>query len=262
MSIKHIIKYCLLAVLIPLHAVARALGIARQGVAVLMYHGVGDEPWEVSVSSQTLKRQLDMLRRSGFQFISLAVFERILRGELAMPRRSVLITFDDAYQSVADNAVTELRARNIRPVLYVHTSRAQEPLGNTYTLMSWQAIREGAKFMDVGSHSHAHPVLKELSDAELGDDIQKSIAVCHEEVGITPTTFAYPGGKFSERVIAALRRHGFTTAFTINQGLVRRGDNPFQLRRIGITSHTTNLELYAHAVGVGEWYGQIMKLFK
>ncbi|MEK7600433.1 MAG: polysaccharide deacetylase family protein [Patescibacteria group bacterium] len=262
MSIKHIIKYCLLAVLIPLHAVARTLGIAKPGVAVLMYHGVGDDVWEFAVSLQTLKRQLDMLHRKGFQFISLAEFEQILRGARPMPRRSAFITFDDAYQSVADNALPELRARNIRSALYVHTSRIQEPLGNSCALMLWHTIRESAKFMDIGSHSHKHPVLKELSDAELDDDIQKSIAACHQEVGITPTTFAYPGGKFSERVISALRRHGFTTAFTINQGLVRQNDNHFQLRRIGVTSHTTDLELYAHAVGVGEWYGRIIKLFK
>lgn len=259
---KHFIKRVIIAVLLPLHALARTIGLARPGIAVLMYHSVGEHDWEFSVSPATFVRRLDMLTAKGFRFIDLNQFERILGEKEPVPNRSALITFDDGYRDILDEAMPMMIQRHIRPILYLHTSRSGYELGNELPLLSWQEIRNLSDSIAIGSHSHAHPVMKKLNPEQLEADLLSAENTFRREIGYAPRTFAYPGGKFSERVIQAIRSHGFTTAFTINNGLVRPHDDAFRLRRIGVTAHTSDLELYAHAIGAGEWYGSIVHAIK
>ncbi len=257
-SFQRTIKRLVMSLLLPVHALARGLDLARPGVAVLMYHAVGDTPWEFSVSQQTFARQIELLSKWGFQFLSLDEFARVHTGSLPLPPRSVLLTFDDGYRNCITHAFPVLQERGIRPVIFLHTTRSGAELGTNLELMTWEDVRGVQRAVDIGSHSHSHPVLRTLQEDELAEDIAQSTLICERELGVRPISFAYPGGKYNHRVIEAVRRAGYTMAFTIRHGLVRPHDDALQLRRIGITKHTSDVELYAHAIGVGEWYARIV----
>jgi peptidoglycan/xylan/chitin deacetylase (PgdA/CDA1 family) len=255
---KQLMKRLLLRVLAPFHAAGRAVGFVTPGIAVLMYHSVGPGDWEFTVSDDAFKRQLDMLARHGFTFISLSDFERILNRGAPIQKRSVLLTFDDGYGDILRRAMPLMASRHIRPVLYVHTDRSNAALGNTKQLMSWDELRNLRSKADIGDHSYSHPVLRSISHDALERELLASQQAFTRELGHTVHTYAYPGGKYNDEVVRALRAHGYSAAFTITPGLVRPGDDPLRLRRIGITSHMSDSELYAHAIGVGEWYGAII----
>ena len=75
------------------------------GVTVLCYHHVG--PYHTvgpqantfTVTPQTLRAHFDYLRQHGYAVISLDDYIRFNRGEKTLPEKSVLLTFDDAYES-------------------------------------------------------------------------------------------------------------------------------------------------------------------
>jgi len=100
---------------------------------VLTYHRV-DWPQEnphlypgvLSASPQEFANHLDALQQR-FHLVSLDDVLEATRGESQLPPRSVLITFDDAYQSFADFAWQELRQRNIPVVMYVPTCFPDHP---------------------------------------------------------------------------------------------------------------------------------------
>ena len=52
----------------------------------------------------------------------------------------------------------------------------------------------------VGSHSHTHPVMTRLSDAELREEWTRSRAILEEILGETVTALSIPTGFTSERV--------------------------------------------------------------
>jgi len=100
---------------------------------VLTYHRV-DWPQEnphlypgvLSASPTEFANQLNALQRR-FHLVSLEEVLQASHHQLQLPPRSVLITFDDAYQSFADFAWPELRRRNIPVVLFVPTSFPDHP---------------------------------------------------------------------------------------------------------------------------------------
>lgn len=78
----------------------------EQGVAIIMYHSVMDDPLSAEQtmggiihSTQVFRRQMEIVA-ADFHAVSLNDVLRFLNGEATLPRRAVVVTFDDGY---ADN---------------------------------------------------------------------------------------------------------------------------------------------------------------
>ena len=69
---------------------------ARDAIPVLAYHGVNDRPDHYSVTSERFAEQMAMLRKVGFETITIGDYARFLQGaNERLPDRPLLITFDD-----------------------------------------------------------------------------------------------------------------------------------------------------------------------
>jgi peptidoglycan/xylan/chitin deacetylase (PgdA/CDA1 family) len=93
-------------------------------------------------------------------------------------------------------------------------------------------VRSG---MEVGAHTLTHPFLSVLPAEDQSREIEGSIELIEERLGVTPTGLAYPGGDHDARTVEAARVAGLAYAVT-----TRAGDNgveasPFELRRRGLS---------------------------
>ena len=89
----------------------------------------------------------------------------------------------------------------------------------------------------LGGHGHDHVSLG-LVPAEVAcADVEACARTLERECGARPLLFAYPFGgpeDLSPDAVDAVRRSGFTTAFTTVPGVVRRGADPLRLPRIWV----------------------------
>lgn len=83
---------------------------AARRLTVLAYHGVGD--------ADRFQRQLDHLART-MRPVSLDQVIEATTGRAELPRRAVLITFDDGERSVLETAAPLLRERGLPAVAFV-----------------------------------------------------------------------------------------------------------------------------------------------
>ena len=67
-------------------------------------------------------RQIDDLARRGCAFLSGAEFDRYMRGEAGVPRKAVLLTFDDCYRDLLEIAAPVLKARGIPAIAFAVTA--------------------------------------------------------------------------------------------------------------------------------------------
>jgi peptidoglycan/xylan/chitin deacetylase (PgdA/CDA1 family) len=193
-------------------------------VLVLCYHAVS-ERWDadLSVRPEELERQLGMLSRRGYRG---ATFQRAVSDPPA--RRTVAVTFDDAYRSVIRLARPILDRLGFPGSVYVPTAFAgsERPLSwpgidqwtgteheHELVPMTWDELRELADAgWEVGSHTRTHPHLTELGDEELASELRDSRAECADAMRRPCETLAYPYGDVDERVVAAARAAGYTQA--------------------------------------------------
>lgn len=89
---------------------------------------------------------------------------------------------------------------------------------------------------EIGSHSVTHPLLPQLSDTELRDEVIRSRAQVSQVIGAEVAGFSYPNGDCDDRVVTAVRSAGYSYACTTRAGINRISQNPMRLRRIHISA--------------------------
>src|SRR5215216_470139 len=191
-----------------------------QGVAVLEQYGVPPKMFE---------HQLELLLRAGFRFVSATEVIRFLQRTGGLPRRAVLLTFDDGYEDLLDIVLPILKEKRIPAVVFA----VSNCLGKTnewdlsiqagqHRLLDADGLRKLAEVgIEIGAHSRTHPLLTSLSSEDLNKEVLGSVEEL-ELLGLgRPRLFAYPYGDFDDRVRRIVEEAGLKGAFTIDPGLMR-----------------------------------------
>jgi peptidoglycan/xylan/chitin deacetylase (PgdA/CDA1 family) len=210
---------------------------ARSRLRILAYHAVADlaaDPVlaEYGVPPALFADHLDQLAEHGWEFVGLdAVLASFDEGR-PLPRRALLLTFDDAYTDLLEVACPLLRARDIPAVVFAVTDRigatnlwdqakgaAALPLLDAAGLL---AVAEQG--VEVGSHTATHRSLPKIDDGEVGEELTGSAATL-ERLGLPrPRAFSYPYGGAGPRLAEAVRGAGYEIAFTTAWGEARAAD--------------------------------------
>ncbi|MFD9562859.1 polysaccharide deacetylase family protein [Streptomyces sp. NPDC059994] len=211
-----------------------------------MYHAVGHRPAEaaygLSVSPDAFAEQMDVLADRGFTPLTTAGLAQAWRTAGALPRRPVLITFDDGYEGVHRHALPVLVKHGFAATLFVSTGwlrGAHEEGGALDTMLDWDQVRElAAAGTEIGGHSHTHPQLDQLTDDRLWFETLRCKEIVTEELGTRPASFAYPYGYSSRRVRRTVRAAGFAQALAVGNALARRRQGPYALERVTVRRGT------------------------
>ena len=208
----------------------------------LLYHHVGPArpgtKRELTVSPERFERQIRWLARRGYAGIKPSDWLNWIRRGTSLPKKPILVTFDDAYADTADHALPILRKYGFSAAVFVVTERLaatntwDEVQGcGTLQLMTGEQIqywaRQGIEF---GAHSRTHPHLSKLPASELAAEVVGSKDDLTALLGYPPVSFAYPYGEYNDAV-CDLVRGNFDLAFSVEEGLNYLSGDPHLLRR-------------------------------
>jgi peptidoglycan/xylan/chitin deacetylase (PgdA/CDA1 family) len=226
---------------------ARRAFAGGDGVAVLAYHAVsdlGDDPVlaEYGVPAARLAEQLDDLAARGWSFVGLDAVLAAFEGRGSLPRRAILVSFDDCYVDLLSEGLPVLAERGIPALAFAVaglTGAANEwdrPLGaRELPLLDAAGLRRLADGgVEIGSHAMTHRPLARLDLAEIVTEVAESAARL-ESLGLPrPRAISYPHGETSPAVEAAVRGAGYLAAFTVDPGIAERSGNRLALPRIEV----------------------------
>jgi peptidoglycan/xylan/chitin deacetylase (PgdA/CDA1 family) len=227
-------------------------------LTILTFHAVDDRRSIISLSPRVFQRAIGMLRESGARTLSLTDALGFLRDGVPFPARSVVITFDDGYQSVYEVAFPVLQSHGMSATVFLTTGAAATserlPSLEYRTMLSWGEIREMQRHgIDFGAHSCTHADLTRLSAERLEAEVRDSKDIVEQGIGRAIAYFAYPFGRFDRRVRDAVRRH-FVAACSDRLGFVRSGSDPYGLERIDMYYLRTERLLRVAGSRAFPWY--------
>lgn len=230
-------------------------------ISVLVYHAISDlngDPVlaDHSVPPERFAEQLDVLKQRGWNFVDLdTVLGALDGGRDRLPERAVLLTFDDAYTDLRDEACPILEQREIPAVAFAVAGQLGgkndwdiEGGAEELDLLCPDGLREVAeRGVEIGSHTVSHPPLTEVSPTQLVRELEDS-ADRLDALGLTrPRAFAYPFGRWNGEVAEAVREAGYEVAFTVDRGAVEADSDPHALPRFAVhaddTGHRLHLKL-------------------
>jgi peptidoglycan/xylan/chitin deacetylase (PgdA/CDA1 family) len=196
----------------------------------LLYHHIGhSRPGtfpELTVSPERFARHVRWLARRGYVGIRPGDWLAWRREGKSLPRRPVLLTFDDAYADLAEHALPVLEKYGFGGAVFVVTGRIgdenrwdQVRGSGRHRLMTARQIREWTgRGIEFGAHSRTHPDLTTLSNQELNEEIRGSRDDLAAVTGMPVMSFAYPFGRMNEAVHECVRS-AFDCAFSCQQGV-------------------------------------------
>lgn len=228
----------------------------RSRLRILAYHAIADlrdDPVlaEYGVSPQLFAAQLDDLAAHGWEFVDLGAALAWLAGEGSLPRRAVLVSFDDAYTDLLEVAAPLLTERGVPAVVFAvagHLGGSNDwdhhkGAANLRLLAAEELSAVAANGIEVGSHTVNHRPLPEVPVEELGHEMADS-AERIEAAGVPrPRAFSYPYGRWNPAVREAAREAGYAIAFTTAWGDPRPGGDPFTVPRVEVHASDTPRKL-------------------
>ena len=223
-------------------------------VPVLMYHEVSPSPHPAfrryTVTVRAFTRQMRWLAALGYGTIDLDTLVRARQGRGALPRRPVVITFDDGFQGCADHAVPVLRSHGFTAAFYLVTGLVgatsrwlRAELGMELPLMDWDTIRAlAAEGFQCGAHSVTHPRLPGLDPSRRRAELVDARKRLEDELERPVLHLAYPYGAYDPAVRAAAAEAGYVTACSTRAGLSGADDDLLALRRVTVYGHDSLLD--------------------
>jgi peptidoglycan/xylan/chitin deacetylase (PgdA/CDA1 family)/glycosyltransferase involved in cell wall biosynthesis len=252
---------------------ARALASLRR-VPVVMYHRIVEQPPVGSrhgtwVTSERLRAQLDSLARRRFATITFADYAAYLAGEKPLPKRPIILTFDDGYADNYTLALPLLREHGMRAVVFligdarittnVWDAADAEP---TLPLLDQPQIREMAQQgIEFGSHTRSHARLAGLAADRLRAEVAGSKRAIEERVGggAPVLSLCYPYGAVDAEAKAAVAEAGYAFGVASDSGPLKIGGDLYEIRRAQIFPSTTRFGFWKKTSGWYLAYRQLMK---
>jgi peptidoglycan/xylan/chitin deacetylase (PgdA/CDA1 family) len=212
-----------------------ARGHYRGAVPVLMYHVIGTPPPgspypELWVSVARFRAQMARLAQAGYHGVTLGQVWAAWHGGAGLPRKPVVVSFDDGYYSQYRVAAPALRKLGWRGVLNLEVHNLHVAGG----LSARQVRSMIARGWEVDAHTLTHPDLTQVDAARLKREVAGSRTVLHRQFGVPVAFFCYPSGRYDATVEQAVRAAGYRAATTTQPGLARPGGDRFALPRIRV----------------------------
>lgn len=113
--------------------------------------------------------------------------------------------------------------------------------------LTWDQVREmNAHGIEFGSHTVTHPILANIGDAQLREELALSRACIEQAISCPVNVLAYPVGydfAFNSNVMAATREAGYRVGVSYIPGVNdTREMDMFQLRRLHVERYVSRLE--------------------
>lgn len=211
-------------------------GGTASAIPVCMYHYVYDEtnkPDEIDnnwIDASLLEQEIAWTKENNYYYPSYEELRAFVDDKKSLPYKSIIFTFDDGKPEFLDSGVKLFDKYEVPATSFVICCDADA---------KEKVFSHASQYVEYQSHSYAmHQAGSNVGrggriHACTYDEIKADQLQAVELIG-NSQAYAYPFGDNNETAHQALKDAGVICAFTIENTMVKAGDNPMALPRVRI----------------------------
>jgi peptidoglycan/xylan/chitin deacetylase (PgdA/CDA1 family) len=179
-------------------------------------------------------------------------------------QRYAVVTFDDGFLSVLENAAPELTRRRIPWTIFVPSGclgqtpawlRTAHPAARNDRVMIADELRAlvNDPLVTVGSHTVNHAHLVEIGPDRAGVELSQSKADLERILGRSVDRFSYPFGARTPALDEQARALGYRRLFSINPAPAFRTPDELVTGRVSVDPDISHFEFRLKLLGAYRW---------
>ena len=226
---------------------------AKEKIPVLCYHHVYDGNIKNSVfkNNETVvplslfEKHMKYLYKHNFYTATLDELADFMEGKIELPPKTVVLTFDDGYNSTKELIYPVLKKYNFQGSIFVIGKYSEEASNGlhrfaNFQYLSYEDMKVISDVFTFENHSfdmhrldiNKIPLLVSSPPEEAKADLQYLQNILASQY------LAYPYGAYDDTTLDLLKEMGFRLAFTVNEGYVDETTLEYEVPRFGIFSYT------------------------
>lgn len=220
-------------------------------IPILLYHDfvkvVPDNLFDYNYinTKESFEENIKVLLENGYTFMSFKELNDAYNKKIELPRKPILLTFDDGYYSNYKDIYPILKKYNIKSSIFIVTDNMGKKV-NGKKYLSWEQckVMQDSDLVEIFSHSKRHVFYDRLPVRTLNDDVKDSYEIIEKHLGKKDLkVFAYPYGAYTKGSVFVLKRNG------IDMQVYDIGINNFKdfnknyIKRINIPCEMTGKEI-------------------
>lgn len=231
-----------------IYCAARAAKLIKY-LPILMYHKIPDadinSKHKIFVNKANFEKHLRWLKFLGFQSLSFRQLKDLWYEKIdikSLPRKPIILTFDDGYKDNLLNAQPLLKKYNFKATLFLLSDKHR-------TMNDWDQPEPGVSpellnieerktldlnIYEIGSHGKTHQSWPSMERSLILDEMTSSKIELESEFGTEICALAYPFGDIDSRLPDLARQSRYEFGVNTDRGPVRWQDDRFSLFRINI----------------------------
>ncbi len=235
-------------------------------VPIIMYHQITKKPSKTgkyTVLYSQFKEDMEYIKSKGYETINITDLINYVNGKKSLPKKPIIITFDDGFESIYVYAYPLLDAMNMCGVASIvgefTTFFTENPDHNVaYSYMDWHQIKNlvNSDVIEIQNHSYdmhknhteRHGISKMNKEdvatynTEVGSDIEKMQNMMEQKTGYKPNTLTFPFGAYKKETISLAKSLGFDAALLCEEriNIIKQGDTE-KLYHLGRYNRPSNV---------------------
>lgn len=245
-------------------------------IPILMYHDITEDPTltsKICITKERFERDLNFLERDGYNVISFKDLINWKKGNQNLPKKPVIITFDDGKLGVYKYAYPLLKEKNMKMTFFVIGKRLEQRKEDRKygEYINWNQAKEmyDSGLIEIQPHTYDMHYYKESMTRSEGvlalkgetkedhynrfkDDTVKIKNIIKQKTGSDSYVYSFPYGKKSFTNDKVIKDLGFDSSVVTNTHFANISESLFDLKRINVPSHIELKELLDRVKNIKE----------
>ncbi|WP_281950396.1 polysaccharide deacetylase family protein [Nitrosophilus kaiyonis] len=236
-------------------------------VNILTFHHINPNRDILTIPPELLEKLIINLKKN-YNFISYKDFIDFIFKNKNLPKKSILLTFDDGYLDNFIYAYPILKKYNIPAVIFIITGFIKDERINRNKLPYFKIHKEldrlpdknlflnineietmkESGLIDFDSHTVNHFVCKNKEYEDIYNEMINSYKFIKNIETKEYYGFCWPRGAFDDIALKAIKNSPYTFAFSTIDGAFHKGDDLYTIKRIDCSSWNGNEKDYIDRV--------------
>jgi peptidoglycan/xylan/chitin deacetylase (PgdA/CDA1 family) len=201
--------------------------------------------WSLSTTPQNFAEEMALLAYDHVHVMTMSEFTRDLHAHQQPLCKSVVLTFDDGFASLATDVAPLLYQYGFPATSFVISSF----IGAGGYMTAQQILWVQSLGITIGDHTVHHLALAKLSSAQAEAEIVGAQQTLDSLTGQPVVDFCYPMGSYDAQVAAQIQAAGFEAAFAEDNGAQENWNDRFWLSRFEVLG-SWSVTSWARTIGI------------